>query len=227
MLAVLIDPDKLGDENSLHEFLKKCGSAKVDFLFVGGSLLIDGVISSTIDSIKKVSSLPILLFPGDILQISPNADALLFLSLISGRNAELLIGKHVIAAPYIKRSGIECISTGYMLIDCGKSTTASYISQTLPIPSDKSEIAGVTAMTGEMMGLKMIYADGGSGAAQPIPEKMIRCISQNISVPLIIGGGITSHAQAENAWNAGADVVVIGTAFEKNPELISSFNLRK
>lgn len=227
MLAVLIDPDKTGDEDSLLLFLKKCGEAKVDFIFVGGSLLIDGSIEITLSYIKKNSAIPVLIFPGDVLQLSPNADALLLLSLISGRNAELLIGKQVIAAPYIKRSGIESIATGYMLIDCGKATTASYISQTLPIPYDKSEIAGVTALTGEMMGLKIIYADGGSGAAQPVHENMIRVISQNISVPLIVGGGIINFEQAEKAWNAGADVVVIGTAFEKNPDLITSFNLRK
>lgn len=227
MLAVLVDPDKIGEEKSFIEFLKNCEKAKTDFLFLGGSLLTDGTIDYTIQIIKTNSTLPIILFPGDVMQVHSKADAILFLSLISGRNADLLIGKQVLAAPMIKRAQLEFISTGYMLIDCGKSTTASYMSQTLPIPFDKSEIATVTAITGEMLGMKLIYADGGSGALNPISEKMISALRKSLTIPLIIGGGIKNMIDAERAWNAGADLIVIGTAFEKNPELIKEFALRK
>jgi putative glycerol-1-phosphate prenyltransferase len=227
MLSVLIDPDKNGDEKSFASFLQKCENAGVDFLFVGGSLLIDGRIDRTIETIKENCNAPIVLFPGDVMQVHPKADALLFLSLISGRNAELLIGKQVAAAPIIKQANLEAISTGYILVDCGKATTASYISQTFPVPYEKPEIAAITALTGEMLGMKLIYADGGSGAQKPIDVKMIEAIRKNITVPLIIGGGISDFSAAEKAWDAGADMVVMGTAFEKNPELISEFSKRK
>ncbi len=227
MLSVLIDPDKTGDEKSLLNFLKNCEKAKVDYIFLGGSLLTEVKMDQSIRFIKENCRLPVILFPGDIIQIHPRADALLFLSLISGRNAELLIGKQVVAAPIIKQMGLETLSTGYMLVDCGKPTTASYISQTLPIPYEKPEIAAVTAMTGEMIGMKLIYADGGSGAEKPIDTKMIAAIRKNISVPLIIGGGIRDLISAEKVWEAGADMVVIGTAFEKKPESILEFANRK
>ena len=227
MLAVLVDPDKIGKEKDFIDFLSNCEKAKVDFIFLGGSLLTEGTIEHTIRIIKSNCQLPIVLFPGDVMQVNAEADAILFLCLISGRNAELLIGKQVIAAPIIKRAKLESISTGYMLIDCGKSTTASYMSQTMPIPYDKSEIAVATAVTGEMLGMKLIYADGGSGALNPISEKMISEIRKSILIPLVVGGGIKSLLDAEKAWNAGADVIVIGTAFEKNPELLKEFALRK
>ncbi len=227
MLAVLVDPDKIGKEKHFIDFLSNSEKAKVDFIFLGGSLLTEGTIEHTIRIIKSNCQLPIVLFPGDVMQIHAEADAILFLSLISGRNAELLIGKQVMAAPIIKRAKLESISTGYMLIDCGKSTTASYMSQTMPIPYDKSEIAVATAVTGEMLGMKLIYADGGSGALNPISEKMISEIRKSILIPLVVGGGIKSLLDAEKAWNAGADVIVIGTAFEKNPELLKEFALRK
>jgi putative glycerol-1-phosphate prenyltransferase len=227
LLSVLIDPDKTRDEKSMLSFLMDCEKAKVDYLFLGGSLLTEAKMDHTIRFIKGNCQLPVILFPGDVMQVHPKADALLFLSLISGRNADLLIGKHVVAAPIIKQIGIETLSTGYMLVDCGKPTTASYISQTLPIPYEKHEIAGVTAMTGEMLGMKLIYADGGSGAEKPIDVKMIEAIRKNINIPLIIGGGIRDLTSAEKAWDAGADVVVIGTAFEKKPESILEFYNRK
>jgi phosphoglycerol geranylgeranyltransferase len=227
MLAVLIDPDKTGEENIFLDFLNKCSQAKVDYLFLGGSLLVEGSIDSTIRFIKSNCKIPVILFPGDVMQIHSMADGILFLSLISGRNADLLIGKHVTAVPSIKKANLETLSTGYLLVDCGKPTTASYISQTLPIPFEKSEIAVVTSIAGEMLGMKLIYVDGGSGALKPISEIMISAIRKNISVPLIVGGGIKNIEDSEKAWNAGANIVVIGTAFEKNPELISQFNSRK
>jgi phosphoglycerol geranylgeranyltransferase len=178
------------------------------------------VLDFCIEEIKKISTIPTVLFPGDISQISNKADAFLYLSLISGRNAEFLIGKHVIAAPILKRSSLEIIPTGYMLIDGGSPTTALYISNTTPIPNNRPEIAVCTAMAGELLGLKLIYMDAGSGADRPVSAAMIAAVSKNIEVPLIIGGGIQTPEKAAANVRAGADVVVVGNAFEKNPSLI-------
>lgn len=227
LLAVLIDPDKYLEENTLKFFIGQCDYVGVDLLFVGGSLMVEGSIDDCIQQIKNNTKIPVVIFPGSPLQISKGADAILFLSLISGRNAELLIGHHVIAAPYLKKNNLEIIPTGYILIDCGNSTTASYISNTQPIPYNKPEIAACTAMAGEMLGLKQIYLDGGSGAQKPISAKCIQQVAHAIDVPLIVGGGITSFEHAWEAWEAGADVVVIGTAFEKNAELLLDFKNRK
>ena len=227
MLAVLIDPDRFKDEEKGKKFLEQCEDAEIDFFYLGGSLLTRGETEITLDFIKNHTSIPVILFPGDSMQVSAKADAILFLSLISGRNADLLIGKHVTAAPFIRKAKLEAISTGYMLIDCGKPTTASYISQTFPIPYDKPEIAVSTAIAGELLGLKMIYADGGSGAAKMISSEMIAAIKANTELPLIIGGGIKSFEDALKIWNAGADIIVIGTSLENNPEMITSFKNRK
>lgn len=226
LLAVLIDPDKISNENQLKEFIGACDYAKVDLIFVGGSLLMNDQLSANIQSIKNISKIPVIIFPGSPLQICDKADGILFLSLISGRNPELLIGNHVIAAPYLKKTNLEILPTGYMLIDCGNSTTVSYISNTFPIPYDKPEIAACTAMAGEMLGLKLIYLDGGSGALKPISKKCIETVNKSVNIPLIIGGGIKSLEEAETAWNAGASVVVIGTAFEKDPSLLADFKNR-
>lgn len=227
LLAVLIDPDKINDSVSFKKFIRNCELAKVDFLFVGGSLIINAEFEECISKIKSTTQLPLVIFPGSPFQISKDADALLFLSLISGRNAELLIGNHVIATPYLKKSGVEVISTGYMIVDCGNSTTSSYMSQSLPIPFDKPEIASVTAMAGEMLGMKLIYIDGGSGAQKIISEKMVQQISKSVSVPIIVGGGIKNYSDAKKLWRCGADIIVIGTLFEKNPESILTFSKRK
>jgi putative glycerol-1-phosphate prenyltransferase len=192
----------------------------VDLFFVGGSLISGNQFHALIDKLKLQSDIPVAIFPGSNLHIHPKADAILLLSLISGRNAEMLIGQHVVAAPILKNSGLEILSTGYMLVESGKATTVSYISNTLPIPSDKEDIAVCTAMAGEMLGLKLIYMDGGSGAQNPIPAKMISAVRRSISVPLVVGGGINSATKAQNAWEAGADIVVIGNGLEKDPDLI-------
>ncbi|MDX5320283.1 MAG: geranylgeranylglyceryl/heptaprenylglyceryl phosphate synthase [Bacteroidota bacterium] len=218
MLAVLIDPDHI---DRLEESVRRCNESGVDLIFLGGSLVSSGTIAESIEKIKQLSDIPVLLFPGDELQIDGRADALLLLSLISGRNPELLIGKHVVAAPYIKKSGIEAISTGYMLIDGGRVTTASYISGTVPIPADKPEIAMCTAMAGEMLGLKLIYMDAGSGANQPVNTRIISAVRSSIEVPIVVGGGIRSTAQAVEAWRAGADIVVVGNAIEDDNTLIT------
>ncbi len=218
MLAVLIDPDHTGH---LEDSVAKCDAAGVDLIFLGGSLLTSGSVGEAIERIKSVTEIPVLLFPGDELQIDRRADALLLLSLISGRNADLLIGKQVVAAPYIRKAGLETISTGYMLVDGGKITTASYISGTLPLPNDKPEIAMCTAMAGEMLGLKLMYLDAGSGARQPVSINMIKAVSGAVNVPVVVGGGIRSSREAVEAWNAGADIVVVGNAIEENNGLIN------
>ncbi len=220
-LAVLIDPDKvrLGNFDALIDMSVR---AKVDFFFIGGSLIVNNWLDSCLEQIKKKCDIPLILFPGDSYQLSYHADGLLFLSLISGRNAELLIGKHVITAPYLKMSPLEIISTGYMLIDGGVPTTVSYVSNTSPIPADKEDIAACTALAGEMLGLKAMYMDAGSGAKNPVSPEMIETVSGTVSVPLIVGGGIRTPERALQSVKAGADIIVVGNAFESDPSLVVS-----
>lgn len=219
MIAALIDPDK-NDKQSLLRIVKLCEEAEIDFFFIGGSLLVRDQLDSTLDTIKQHTALPCILFPGSVMQISPKADAILFLSLISGRNPELLIGNHVIAAPYILEAGIETIATGYMLIHCGNFTTAHYISGSMPIPADKYDIAAMTALAGQMLGMQVIYMDGGSGAAHPVQPAMIAAVRRVVKIPIIVGGGIKTEQQAYQAYEAGADILVVGNAIENSPELI-------
>jgi len=219
--AVLVDPDKTSKKKLLST-VEIAASAGVDFFFVGGSLLTNDTLELTIKTIKDNCTIPVILFPGNTLQINKNADAIFLLSLISGRNPEMLIGRHVIAAPYLKASNLEVIPTGYMLVDSGKPTAAMYMSNSTPIPCDKDDIAVCTAMAGEMLGLKLIYMDGGSGALLTISEKMVAKVKQNISVPLIVGGGIRTPAKAHDLCYAGADIVVVGNAIEENNRLIEN-----
>ena len=221
-LAVLIDPDKPSDAQILS-MVEKANAADVDFFFVGGSLLVTDSLDHCIKLIKEHSKIPVLIFPGNSLQISKYCDGFLLLSLISGRNPEMLIGRHVIAAPYLKLYGNEIIPTGYMLIDSGKATSVTYMSDTTPIPHDKDDIAVCTALAGEMLGLKLIYLEAGSGAAMPVSSSMISKVRQMVGLPLIVGGGIRTPEMAAEAAKAGADVIVIGTAFEKEPELLNKF----
>jgi phosphoglycerol geranylgeranyltransferase len=217
--VVLIDPDKV-NSSSLLPLVQRANDAGVDYFFVGGSLVISDHLDDCILQIKKESKIPIFLFPGSPSQISRHADALLYLSLISGRNPELLIGQHVISAPFVKKSGLQIISTGYMVIDGGAPTTVSYISGAAPIPADKADIALCTAMAGEMLGNKLIYMDAGSGARKPITEEMISLVAKNIDVPLVVGGGIRNAEKAYLNCKAGADVIVVGNALEKDPSLL-------
>ena len=217
--AVLIDPDKV-NPSAVEQLVRLSVDAKVDYFLVGGSLVISNQLDEVVQQIKASCDIPVILFPGSPSQISSYADALLYLSLISGRNPELLIGQHVISAPFVKQSGLEIISTGYMVVDGGAPTTVSYISNATPLPSDKNEIAMCTAMAGEMLGMKVIYMDAGSGAKRAISENMIQAVAQQIEVPLIIGGGITDPEKAYRNCKAGADVIVIGNAIEKNATLI-------
>ncbi|QHT68158.1 geranylgeranylglyceryl/heptaprenylglyceryl phosphate synthase [Rhodocytophaga rosea] len=218
--AVLIDPDKT-DAAACLQLIRHSVENKVDFFFVGGSLITGNTMGQLIKLIKTNSSIPVILFPGSNLHIDMSADALLFLSLISGRNPELLIGQHVIAAPVLKKSNLEILPTGYILIDSGRQTTVSYISNTTPIPYDKPEIAACTAMAGEMLGLKLIYLDGGSGAQKQISSRMIASVRKSVDVPLIVGGGIRSAEEAAEVMEAGADVIVIGNGIEKNLNLLA------
>ncbi len=217
--AVLIDPDKV-TKPLLDELMLLSAEAKVDYFLVGGSLVISNHLDECVQHIKNNCAIPVILFPGSPSQISKYADALLYLSLISGRNPELLIGQHVVSAPFVKMSGLEIMPTGYMVIDGGAPTTVSYISNASPIPADKNEIAMCTAMAGEMLGMKLIYMDAGSGAKKAITEKMIEAVAKNISVPLIIGGGILEPEKAYLNCKAGADVIVVGNAIEKDASLI-------
>lgn len=217
--AVLIDPDKLR-LGKIDKVLSLARDAQVDYFFIGGSLVVNDMLDLLLDSIKKSCDIPTILFPGNSFQLSYKADALLFLSLISGRNADLLIGKHVLTAPYLKMSPLEIISTGYILIDGGVATTVSYMSNTSPIPAQKDDIALCTAMAGEMLGLKMMYMDAGSGAKVPVSKSMIEAVSGATKIPLIVGGGIYTPDKAKENVEAGADLIVVGNAIEKDPELI-------
>jgi len=217
--AVLLDPDKCTPD-IITNILQVSEDAGVDYFFVGGSLMISNRLEDVVMHIKTTSDIPVVLFPGSPAQITPQADALLYLSLISGRNPELLIGQHVISAPQVKESGLEVMSTGYMIIDGGAPTTVSYVSGAAPIPADKYEIAVCTAMAGEMLGMKLIYMDAGSGARKPISDKMIHAVSSQLNIPLIIGGGILDPEKAYQNCKAGADIIVVGNAIEKDPLLI-------
>ncbi len=218
--AVLLDPDKIQFEQ-LATLTKHAEIAGVDFWLVGGSLMVTNQLDILLRKLKELSPIPVILFPGSPSQVNPRADALLYLSLISGRNPELLIGQHVISAPLVKQSGLEVIPTGYMVIDGGAPTTVSYISNALPLPSDKHEIALCTALAGELLGMKLIYMDAGSGARIPISEEMISAVANEISVPLIVGGGIREPEKAYLNCKAGADLIVVGNLLEKQPGLMS------
>lgn len=219
-LAILIDPDNT-DNALLETQVELSIKHKVDFLFVGGSLITEDTLEDTLTYIKSKTDIPIIIFPGSIFQINSKADAILLLSLISGRNPELLIGQHVIAAPTLKKSGLELISTGYILVDGGKPTTASYISNSAPLPNNKPTIAAATAMAGEMLGMSCVFLDAGSGANQPVSNDMIKATAKHINSPLIVGGGIKSAKEAKEKYESGADLLVVGNAAEENPELIS------
>lgn len=218
-LAVLLDPDN-GSEAVVERLVYLAVKAKVDYFFVGGSLVTNATIGNWIQHIKTLCNIPVIIFPGSVFQVSPQADALFFLSLVSGRNPELLIGQHVIAAPLIRQMNIEVMPTAYMLIDGGVPTTVSYISNSTPIPADKPQIAVCTAMAADMLGMRIIYMDSGSGAQKPVSEAMIHAVSKNVNLPLVVGGGIRTPKQAALSCQAGADVVVVGNALEKDPTLM-------
>lgn len=223
-IAVLVDPDKVEDPSRLLQLTNLATENCVDFFFVGGSLITTSNLGQVVKQIKDNVKIPVILFPGNYMHVEPSADALLFLSLISGRNPELLIGQHVIAAPILKNTKLEIIPTGYILINSGSITSVAYISNTTPIPDDKYSLAACTAMAGEMLGLQSIYLDAGSGAEKEIGVRMIASVRKAVNVPLIVGGGINTSQKALNALEAGADMIVIGNALEKKPNLLSEIS---
>lgn len=222
LFAVLVDPAKT-DITQLNKLLKAIEQRPVDFIFIGGSLATAHQLDQCIQVLKDYQAAPLVIFPGNEVQIHPQADALLLLSLISGRNPELLIGKHVNAAIQLKKSKLEVIPTGYILVESGKLTSVAYMSHTLPIPREKNDIACATALAGEFLGMKLIYLEAGSGAENPVPVEMIKAVSETLSIPLIVGGGIDTVAKYEQALNAGADLIVVGNVLEKKPELLLEF----
>ena len=221
---VLLDPDKLNSDK-LENFIKKCNDADVDGFLIGGSLMLNGDIDNFIKKVKQFSKLPAIIFPGAVDQVSPSADAILYLSVVSGRNPEHLIGKHVLSAPLIRRANLEPISTGYILIESGTSTTAQYMSGSSPIPRNKPEIAAATALAAEYIGMKLIYLEAGSGAQQTVPNEMVKAVSSICSVPIIVGGGIKSPKAAREKVDSGANIIVTGNFFENenNWSLIKEF----
>ena len=220
MLSVLIDPDK-ADNAQLHLLTEHHDFKYVDFVFVGGSLMTGGNSKSCIESIKNKTDKPIVIFPGSPNQVDEGANGVLLLSLLSGRNPDLLIGRHVESAFKLKRANLEILPTGYILIDGGRTTTVSYISNTSPIPQDKPRIAAATALAGCQLGHRLIYLDCGSGANQHVATPLIQQVEKEINVPLIVGGGIKTRFDAQEVFNAGADIVVVGNHLEKNPQFLS------
>lgn len=221
---VLLDPDKIS-EDRLHAFVKHCEKSGVDAFLIGGSLMLNGNFEPFIRKVKENTKLPVIIFPGDVNQVSGEADAILFLSVVSGRNAEHLIGKHVIAAPIIKKTGIEPISTGYILIESGITTTAVYMSGSLPLPRNKPEIAAATALAAEYLGMKFVYLEAGSGADNSVPDEMIKAVSSVCKIPVIVGGGIKSPNAARKKVESGAKIIVTGNFFEdeNNWDMIKDF----
>jgi len=220
LLAQLIDPDFVEGLDHLIDIVQSSEKAGVDLFFFGGSLIEKSHDVDFLKVMKEITNIPTVIFPSSPNQINENADGILFLSLISGRNPEYLIGNQVLAAPLLKKSKLEILPTGYMLISCGEKTTAEYISNTASIPYHKSGIAATTALAGQFLGLKLIYLDGGSGADKTVSPEMVEQVKQSIDIPLIVGGGIRSVEDAINLSNAGADLIVVGNEAEKNPNFI-------
>jgi geranylgeranylglyceryl phosphate synthase family protein len=217
-IALLLDPDKIKGD-SLKMILRIAEETRTDYILAGGSLTFNN-IDNLIGSVKQLCSIPVVLFPGNLLQLTYKADIILLLSLISGRNPELLIGNHVIAAPFLKSVKEKLVSVGYILISCGSKTSVEYISQTEAIPSDKPDIAAATALAGEMLGLQMIYLEAGSGASSHVPENIVKEVRSNISIPLAVGGGIRSKNEIRQLFSAGADLIILGNGCENNPDLL-------
>jgi phosphoglycerol geranylgeranyltransferase len=219
-LAVLIDPDKTKEEDQLTDLVERIKLVEPTFIFVGGSTVNAEDLSHCLRVIKSKTAIPVIIFPGSHQQVNELADGILFLSLLSGRNPDYLIGHQVESAHLIKKMDIESISTAYLLIDGGKSSSVAYVSQTSPIPSDQHSIAINTAIAGEMLGFNCLFMDAGSGALNPIPPEMIKAIRDNIDLPIIIGGGIKTSQELNTAFEAGADVVVIGNKIEEDTDFL-------
>jgi len=220
LLAILLDPDNI-DLNNAEILIKKINQSPATHIFIGGSLVETNILDELILEIKQNCDLPIVLFPGNPSQISDKADAILFLSLISGRNPDYLIEHQVKAAPILRKTNLEIISTGYILIESGTETAVERISKTPPLDRNNLDLALATAQAGEMLGNKLIYLEAGSGAKQAVPLEMIKKVAQNIEIPLIVGGGIIDLQGIQKAFDSGADLVVIGTAFENDVDFFN------
>lgn len=222
LLAILLDPDKLNQE-LLNDLMLKVNDSAVNLILVGGSSVPKNATDELVVNLRRKTSLPIVLFPGNFEQITPRADGVLFLSLISGRNPEYLINQQVKAVPHIQNTDLEIIPTGYILIDGGKETAVQKVSGTKPILAQDIEQITQTAVAGMYMGNKVIYLEAGSGAYNPVLPKVIKSVKEAISIPLVVGGGIRSEKELQEAYANGADLVVIGTAFEENSDLLINF----
>lgn len=218
-VALLLDPDKTTKEGLVNilNIASECGT---DYIFAGGSITFNS-IDILIDNVKKLCRIPLVLFPGNLLQLNLRADIILLLSLISGRNPELLIGNHVIAAPYLRNAREKLVSVGYILVGCGRKTSVEYISQTEAIPCDKPDLVVATALAGEMLGFSMIYLEAGSGASMPVPPAIITEVRKNITIPLVVGGGLKNGDEISAAFNAGANLILLGNGCENNPDLLT------
>ncbi|WKK66131.1 geranylgeranylglyceryl/heptaprenylglyceryl phosphate synthase [Lutimonas zeaxanthinifaciens] len=219
LLAILLDPDKV-EENHLEHMFNRIANSGVDMIFVGGSSVEEKMTDNLVLKIREYSELPVVLFPGNYEQISVHADAILFLSLISGRNPEYLIEQQIKAVPHLQKSNLEIIPTGYILIDGGKETAVQRVSETKPISAQNVEEISQTAVAGMYLGKKLIYLEAGSGAATPVLPEVIKSVKKALNIPLIVGGGIRSKSSLAKAYENGADLVVIGTAFEENVEFL-------
>jgi len=226
LLAVLIDPDKM-ERQDVSKFMEKVNASRVSHVFVGGSEVAKDVTEQIVLEIKTWTSLPIILFPGDVKQITSEADALLFLSLISGRNPDYLIGKHIEAASSLQNSNLEVIPTGYILIENGKETSVQRVSKTQPLSRNNVPLIVQTAKAGELLGMRMVYLEAGSGASHPVNSEIINQVKKTLSVPIIVGGGIKNISALKSAFSSGADMVVIGTAFEENEALFNALSQEK
>jgi putative glycerol-1-phosphate prenyltransferase len=223
LFAILIDPGKLPFDD-IQELIILANDCLVDFIFVGGSSCSFPVFNETISFLEKAQNRPVIIFPGSEMQVSKNADALLLLSLISGRNPDLLIGKHVEAAKHLIESGLEVIPTGYILIESGKTTTVEQVSETKSLPRSQPELVLSTALAGQLLGMQLIYLEAGSGADKHVPLETIRLVSSKLNIPIIVGGGITDADKLRHVIDAGADLVVVGNALEKDPKLLKHFS---
>lgn len=220
--ALLIDPAHVMDEEDFAFLIETAVSSEVGFFFIGGSLASHDQCRDCIQFIKSQSELiPTVLFPGNAIQVVGNADGILFMTLISGRNPDFLIGQHVIAAPFLIKTSLEVLATGYLLVDGGEPTSVNYVSQTLPLPRNKPDLAIATALAGRMLGLRYFYIDAGSGAKKHVSPEIISGVKSHTNCPLIVGGGIDSVDKAKMAWDAGADIIVLGNGVEKKPNLLT------
>ena len=223
LLAILLDPDKLS-LGQLTKSIAKINRNKVNYIFVGGSAVSNGITDVFVKKIKELIEIPVILFPGDFSQLTNHADSVLYLSLLSGRNPEYLIDQQIKSVKFLKNSHLEIIPTGYILIDGDVESSVQKVSKTKPIPQENLDEIVSTALAGQFLGKQLIYLEAGSGAKKPVECKVIHEVSKSINIPLIVGGGIRSKSQLDDAYNNGADIVVIGTAFEDDNNFLTEIS---